>query len=181
MNIQNSIRMASLLLFFPTLTACLGPNPLLAECGESWVVSTAGAVGSNDGGLSIPIQNPEGDWPEARSCLSPTEVANLADPDHPQAIALRASALAACLAEAEFQGLTDTTCEESLTQPYHDGSCMVRAEYCEGSGETGMGETGGTDEETGGMDEETGSEGETGFETPSDQYRPGLLVASTDE
>jgi hypothetical protein len=141
MNTQlNKMYISTLAAF--TIGGCLGPNPLLKECGQSWIVVAQGATGDKNSGQEYPIQN-GGQWISASACYNEAQSEIVLDPDSIEYMALRTAALAACQNQAIEMGLVGENCEESLTEPVNVGTCMLNEAECSAEGETG--ETGPTD------------------------------------
>ena len=124
------------------VSGCLGPNPRLKKCGETWAVTTAGATGEHlNSGERIAIRTHDDKPVTASRCLAPMHAAQIEDPNSLVYTALRADALLACQARADVLQLVDDDCEDHLSPPSYVSSCLVHKNECDGGGETG-GETG---------------------------------------
>jgi hypothetical protein len=131
---------------------CLGPNPLLKECGQSWIVVAQDAQGEYSNGSSEAIQE-NGQWMSASACYNGVQSENVLDPASLEYMALRTAALAACQEKAVELGFVTDNCEESLTEPTELGTCLLHKAECSGPGDTG--ETGETGEPEVGFDNPT--------------------------
>lgn len=152
------VTMSLLLVAAFSITACLGPNPLLEDCGETWVIEVEDAWAKQAGKKYWTRICAEWEYPvctpaRGELCLN-VEQANdlLTNPDSLILETLRLKAITACKQVAIDEGAIMDTCEHGLGEPFYDGRCPLRAEQCAGGVplDTG-GESGESGTDTGGV------------------------------
>jgi membrane-associated protease RseP (regulator of RpoE activity) len=121
---------------------CLGPNPWLKKCGQSWTVVAKGAMGEHPTGELIAIEQ-NGQPTSASVCYNDAQSETILNPESVEYMAIRSSALAECQKQAAVMGLVSENCEESLTEPANVGTCVLSEAQCSAPDETGeTGESG---------------------------------------
>lgn len=134
------------------LGGCLGPNPLLNECGEKWVIEAVDAWS----------KHPD-DWYWTRICAGHSEdercigargemcltiaQANdlLTNPDSLVLETLQLEAITACKQIAVDKGAEMDTCATGLGEPFYAGRCKLSEELCFGDQTETSTDSGGTD------------------------------------
>src|SRR5262245_57797784 len=126
--------------------ACIIPDKGIVvidtDCGEEWVVSTAGAIGYN--GLEVPedILTDDEHWIKRTYCVTPSKGDQLADPNSAARAEVLNDIILKCEQRAVQLGLVNTTCTQVATIAYV-GTCPSMGCNEEDGEETAEAETGG--------------------------------------